>query len=948
MTYNLKIEVLVSNIPEDGSIASQFPSQEYVNQQLAKKASLSPEGRLDPSHAPDYTEIPGLYEHIEDTKDAIETSIAESLQDAKGYTNQQLSTGLQTKADLVNGKIPFDQIPFSADIEDQIQINVENITAVVDQKVAQVLEQVNVVATAANSYTDTKVAENKTYVDTTVSNVIEDIERLGVSKAVTIPTYLTPEAGVAADTGVVAGAYYNVRTPEGDSFLIEYRNVGGVPTPSGKSYPSSVALNNIQHDNLKGRDVAGAHPASAILTSSGFSQEQVNNGLNSIAEMLSVVNPENGMRVFLKSYRPGNGVGYLGEANPYKGGNWFIYKSGRAAENDGVFIFNGWERFLESDTYSPFMAGCKCDGVTDDAQTFDKLNFALQKNKLAGRIIIDKDMLINSELPRTGSMTHVATNIKCGVRLVSNVHIEILAGVSIKIGNYFDNSETQVFCAANPSYLSDWTDQNPQNNIHLFGAGTIDSTQAGSMATQHYNNRYLVFLSGCTNFHMYGLTTIGGDYGNIVVGRNKSKGIRFYNNHVKDTTVTASSSHDHSSIWTTAPDCKVYNNRFTDSSPKAQIQMCAFESHGNEHYFYNNTVDGFLVSVLQCAFGWDLTNQPTKNNMFVYGNSSRSWYFMQLWYKGGAFQPYGFGDTFDNIHNAMPYISRDALIAAGVKASIVDIRKLLRRAFVSTNNAIAKDYDMKVREALQFHDNKFFASFSPELEEQFYDMEILMNEGIHIFDNYMKTPKLFTIKNQFTHLGLNFPHVIKNYIWKNNTVDYAGAMSTKPIMELKVHRLNGCTFENHIGQTYPTSLASRSGGSFSVVDPDNSKGNKLSFTFDGQPNITAGISGFGSITNAPFFANNKIVCDQKLLCYLTPLNSDPKRAQFYCLEGPRLFVGFEVMSYPPEAFGSFPMPAKMFNSSVQSDRYHGISFDFSDTNTDTATKNGSVFGRLFN
>ena len=238
MTNNLKIEVLVSNIPEDGSIASQFPSQEYVNQQLAKKANLSPEGRLDPSQAPDYTEIPGLYEHIEDTKDSIETTIADSLQDAKGYTNQQLSTSLQTKADLVNGKIPFDQIPFSADIEDQIQINVENITAVVDQKVAQVVEQVNGVATAANSYTDNKVAENKTYVDTTIGNVIEDVERFGVSKAVTIPTYLTPEAGVAAGTGVAAGAYFNARSTNDDTMLVEYQNVIGVATPTGKSYPS--------------------------------------------------------------------------------------------------------------------------------------------------------------------------------------------------------------------------------------------------------------------------------------------------------------------------------------------------------------------------------------------------------------------------------------------------------------------------------------------------------------------------------------------------------------------------------------------------------------------------------------------------------------------------------------------------------------------------------------
>lgn len=321
MTNNLKIEVLVSNIPEDGSIASQFPSQEYVNQQLAKKANLSPEGRLDPAQAPDYTEIPGLYEHIEDTKDAIETSIADSLQDAKGYTNQQLSTGLQTKADLVNGKIPFDQIPFSADIEDQIQINVENITAVVDQKVAQVVEQVNGVATAANSYTDTKVAENKTYVDTTVGNVIEDVTTIidtkTVSKNVTIPTYLTPEAGVAAGTGVAAGAYFNVRSTEDDTALVEYQNVGGAPTPSGKSYPSAAYVQNVakhtalpfvagktyslnEHVQLESGDTVvslvannAANPnsdmtgwintrsAEYILTEDGDSVEQKTNGIKS-------------------------------------------------------------------------------------------------------------------------------------------------------------------------------------------------------------------------------------------------------------------------------------------------------------------------------------------------------------------------------------------------------------------------------------------------------------------------------------------------------------------------------------------------------------------------------------------------------------------------------------------------------------------------------------------
>lgn len=223
MTNNLKIEVLVSNIPEDGSIASQFPSQEYVNQQLAKKANLSPEGRLDPAQAPDYTEIPGLYEHIEDTKDGIESSIASSLQDAKGYTNQQLSEGLRTKADLVNGKIPFDQIPFSADIEDQIQNNVENITAVVDQKVAQVVEQVNGVATAANSYTDNKFSDSRSYVDSSSKATLEDAKAYADS----IDSLKRNEGGgLPFNPSVVykEGALVNV---DGEIQVI----ASGVPTP---------------------------------------------------------------------------------------------------------------------------------------------------------------------------------------------------------------------------------------------------------------------------------------------------------------------------------------------------------------------------------------------------------------------------------------------------------------------------------------------------------------------------------------------------------------------------------------------------------------------------------------------------------------------------------------------------------------------------------------------
>ena len=60
-----------------------------------------------------------------------------------------------------------------------------------------------------------------------------------------IPTYTTPESGVNPVTGVADGAYYNVRSTDVDSSLVEYQNVGGVPTPSGKLSPSSDYVQKI-------------------------------------------------------------------------------------------------------------------------------------------------------------------------------------------------------------------------------------------------------------------------------------------------------------------------------------------------------------------------------------------------------------------------------------------------------------------------------------------------------------------------------------------------------------------------------------------------------------------------------------------------------------------------------------------------------------------------------
>lgn len=84
---------------------------------------------------------------------------------------------------------------------------------------------------------DQTLAESKAEIDDAVARA----NAAALSAAITGKVYDTPEAGVDPVTGVQNGEYYNVRSPNDESYVDEYQNIGGVPTPSGKSYPSSNA-----------------------------------------------------------------------------------------------------------------------------------------------------------------------------------------------------------------------------------------------------------------------------------------------------------------------------------------------------------------------------------------------------------------------------------------------------------------------------------------------------------------------------------------------------------------------------------------------------------------------------------------------------------------------------------------------------------------------------------
>lgn len=127
------------------------------------------------------------------------------------------------------------------------------------------------------------------------------------------------------------------------------------PVPSTNSTPLNNALQALMnrgeyrsvHNNLSGRDASNSHPSSSINHRS-INQEKINDGLESIQELLGIQNPSSNLRVYVKSYHAGFA----------KGGGWFTYDSTKSTVNNGVTIFNGWVRDGNPHVINAFNAGC--------------------------------------------------------------------------------------------------------------------------------------------------------------------------------------------------------------------------------------------------------------------------------------------------------------------------------------------------------------------------------------------------------------------------------------------------------------------------------------------------------------------------------------------------------------------------------------------------------------
>lgn len=170
---------------------------------------------------------------------------------------------------------------------------------------------------------------------------------------------------------------------------------------------------------------AGLINASVILYASGLTQDQVNDGLESIAEMLAIVDPQDGMRVYVKGYRAATN---LALAKPYFGGGDFVFVESLVAVNNGITIFNGWKRLGITDHVTPEMAGAYANDVNSDADAFDiAIQYAksnnLQVHAFSAQYYIDREVniLLGTSYGTQGTILKGAGKAKTVIRFPENI-----------------------------------------------------------------------------------------------------------------------------------------------------------------------------------------------------------------------------------------------------------------------------------------------------------------------------------------------------------------------------------------------------------------------------------------------------------------------------------------------------------------------------------------------
>ena len=580
------------------------------------------------------------------------------------------------------------------------------------------------------------------------------------------------------------------------------------------------------------------------------------NTVESIADLIATQNPKDGQVVQVKGYyRPTN----LALAKPYKGGGIRIYVESRKTENDGFLCVKGWVLQLESEIYTPYMSGCKCDGVTDDTLNLDKLMYALEVNNLSGKVFIEDDMFFNDQCPLIGKLTY-GMNFNDGlpvIRLVDNVDIEIKS--TLKFGSFYDDKNIAVFNAKYQESAEDWLGKK-HYNINIFGGGVLDFTDAGIMRTE-YRNRICFSLANCTNSSVHNLTVKGGDFMNTIVTNYRGYGVDIHHMTFIDQMSDVGKSYDHSTMYLIAENCNVYANEFISSSVKSRINACAVELHGNNQHMYGNkTFLGYRNAVFVAAYklGHEGVDDTYRGNITIRDNTAQVTTFFKLW--TDSVLQIGEINCENNIQNVAPFLSRADAIAGGADATQYDNLPLISHFFGTETDQNAYNFPDSPDAKIVIKNNQYYGGVSGYGKDLFMYTPLIMRDGLDIQYNTIKARQLFILEDD---RGLLQPLIMRNFKFKNNNIVWSAiydriAITTQPVA------LQNCEIDVNVDFTFATTLTENDSMFWIDLKSDQSWNNKFKFTSDAYTKIKKWVGGNITAQNRVFYSYNSLVYDAKV------------------------------------------------------------------------------------
>lgn len=585
-----------------------------------------------------------------------------------------------------------------------------------------------------------------------------------------------------------------------------------------------------------------------IETSENVNQRQINDGLDSVTQLASIKNPRNGQRVYVKSYHAGLN----------KGGGEFIYVASKASENDGFMCFNGWVRQIKDGKYNAYMSGCVCDGVTDDTLSFDKLMYALEKNNLSGKVVINDDMFFNSQCPLIGKLQY-AMNFGDGlpvIRLVDNVDIEIKS--TLKFGSFYNDKAIAVFNAKYNSDANDWLG-NKHYNINIYGGGTLDFSQAGNMQTA-YRKRICFSLANCTNSSVHNLTVKKGDFMNTIVTNYRGNGVDIHHMTFIDQMDDHSVSHDHSTMYLIAENCHVYANQFISNGVKSKLNACAVELHGNNQHMYDNkTILGYRNAVFVAAnrLGHEGVDDLYRGDITIKNNSAVCLTFFKLWID--TILPIGSIKCENNVHKVSNFVTRQEVLDAGVDTMLWDNLPQVAHFFGTESEQRNAYFPDSPSAHIKIHSNDYIGGVDGYHDDFFMYMPVLVRDGLDVQFNKIKARQLFVL-DDIRIYGQQM--LMRRFKFLNNNITWAAIYDRLAIATVETAFQN-CEIELNVDFTLGTSLTT---DHFFWIDVDgvNSFNNRFSFTADPYARFNQWVDGSLLKQSSSWYTYNDVTYDAKI------------------------------------------------------------------------------------